>query len=188
MLSLVRTAALRAAGSRPSGMKEETVKLTVLIKVAIAALLGLTLTFGALAEMGDGGGDDGGGGSSSTSSSSTASVPTVDDAQDLINAGRYSAAVRLLNDLVELYPNNADVFNLMGYSLRKLQRYDQAEEFYLHALDLKPNHLGANEYLGELYVETGQLGKAQQRLAVLQNACGSCEEYDELAELIADAQ
>ncbi|MEX0628143.1 MAG: tetratricopeptide repeat protein [Cucumibacter sp.] len=166
-----------------------------LTRVAAAAFLGFSLTIAALAVDsgggGGGGGDDGGGGgggsSNSSSSNSSASLPTLDDARDLIDAGRYSAAIRVLNDLVGLFPNDADVFNLMGYSLRKLQRYDQAEEFYLHALDLDPQHLGANEYLGELYVETGQLDKAQQRLAVLQNACGSCEEYDELAELIADA-
>ena len=44
---------------------------------------------------------------------------------------------------------------------------------------------GANEYLGELYLETGELKKAEGRLAELVAACPSgCEEREELAEAI----
>ena len=52
-----------------------------------------------------------------------------------------------------------------------------------------PRHLGANEYLGELYAETGKLDLAKERLAVLEAACGkSCEEREDLAKAIAAAE
>ena len=46
------------------------------------------------------------------------------------------------------------------------------------------NHRGANEYLGELYLELKQLDKAQERLNVLSTACNGCEEYTELKEKV----
>ena len=63
---------------------------------------------------------------------------------------------------------------------------DEALEYYEKALKLKPNHVGANEYLGELYLEMKNLPKAEERLAVLAKACNGCEEQKELEEKIAD--
>lgn len=60
---------------------------------------------------------------------------------------------------------------------------------YLRALAIERQHLGANECLGELYVESGRLDLAEERLAVQEAACGGgCEEFGELAALIASAQ
>ena len=39
-----------------------------------------------------------------------------------------------------------------------------------------------NEYLGELYVKTGRMDLAKERLAVLKSC--KCEEYGELKEVI----
>ena len=63
----------------------------------------------------------------------------------------------------------------------------EAEAWYLKALKLNPKHLGANEYLGELYVMTGQMDKAKARLATIAKICGNttCEEYGDLAKAIA---
>lgn len=59
-----------------------------------------------------------------------------------------------------------------------------AETAFAHydtALELNPKHRGANEYLGELYLELGRLEEAQARLDVLDGACFfGCEEYSEL--------
>jgi hypothetical protein len=54
-------------------------------------------------------------------------------------------------------------------------------------LQIDPQHRGANEYLGELYLQIGQLDKAEERLEVLDKECFfGCEEFDELKEAIAD--
>ena len=77
---------------------------------------------------------------------------------------------------------NADILNYLGYTLRKTGNLEKAEIFYLEGLALDAGHLGINEYLGELYVQTDRIELAKERLQVL-NGC-KCEEFDELKELI----
>jgi len=77
---------------------------------------------------------------------------------------------------------NADLLNYFGYALRKTGDFEKAEVYYLKGLKLDAQHLGINEYLGELYIETGRIELAKERLQVLKGC--KCEEYDELKELI----
>ena len=103
----------------------------------------------------------------------------------LVEAADYEDAIRVLRKLNKKDPRNPDVLNMLGFSQRKLGRTESALDYYQQALAIEPLHLGANEYLGELYLETGKLGKAQERLAELAGACPSdCEERRELAEAI----
>ncbi|MFT5659033.1 MAG: tetratricopeptide (TPR) repeat protein [Gammaproteobacteria bacterium] len=82
-------------------------------------------------------------------------------------------------------PDNADILSLLGYSYRKTQNYEDAMTFYEWALHAKPNHLGANTYLGELYLETHRLDKAEQQLEVLSDICSSnCKEFETLQKAI----
>ena len=77
---------------------------------------------------------------------------------------------------------NADILNYLGYTLRKTGDFEKAETYYLKGLELDSGHLGINEYLGELYVQTGRIELAKERLEVLEGC--KCEEYEELKELI----
>ena len=70
----------------------------------------------------------------------------------------------------------------MGYTSRKIGNFEQAEKFYLAGLSIKPDHNGINEYLGELYVQTNRIDKANERLDVLKNC--NCKEYKELELII----
>ncbi len=93
--------------------------------------------------------------------------------------------LKALNKLEKAYAEdkkNADILNYLGYALRKTGDFEKAEKFYLKGLELDAGHLGINEYLGELYVQTDRIELARERLKVL-NGC-KCEEYDELKELI----
>jgi tetratricopeptide (TPR) repeat protein len=83
-------------------------------------------------------------------------------------------------------PANPDTLNYLGFSNRKLGNYDDAEIYYLLGLEINPTHIGINEYLGELYVETNRIVKAEERLNVIKNC--NCEEYDELKEIIEGAK
>jgi tetratricopeptide (TPR) repeat protein len=84
---------------------------------------------------------------------------------------------------------HADVYNLMGFCLRKTGRYKLAYVYYRKALDLDPGHKGALEYLGELYVETGQIDKARENVALLKRLCpNGCEELADLEAAIAAAE
>jgi len=115
---------------------------------------------------------------------------TSKDAPDLtsvrakIKAKDFKAALAELTPMLATY-QHADVYNLMGFSLRKTGDYKQAYTFYRKALDFDPNHKGALEYLGELYVETGQMDKAKENVARLRELCPSgCEELADLEKAV----
>ena len=95
-----------------------------------------------------------------------------------IDQKNYINAVAHLNLLSKEQSDNADAFNLLGYSHRKLKQYAVAERFYKRALTIDPEHKGALEYLGELYVETNRFDLARQQLSKLDQVCWfSCKEY-----------
>ena len=109
-----------------------------------------------------------------------------EQAVELVEAADYEDAIRILDKLNRKESGNADVLNMLGFAHRKLGRVEAAFDYYREALAIEPRHLGANEYLGELYLETGELAKAEERLGELANACPSgCEERDELSEAVA---
>ena len=121
-----------------------------------------------------------------TSSDESQASDSYTEAQALIEAQDYQGAIDLLLVLVDQDDQKADVFNLLGYSHRKLEMYEPALEYYLTALELDPKHMGANEYLGELYLETDQLDKAQAQVIILEQLCPEgCEELTELQEAVA---
>jgi predicted Zn-dependent protease len=108
------------------------------------------------------------------------SEPAFAEAKALVDAGKYNEALTALQSLDAQSPDNPDVLNLIGFSLRKTGYVDGALDYYSRALALKPDHLGTNEYLGELYLELRQPAKAEQRLEVLRRACTDCEEFRDL--------
>ena len=156
--------------------------------IVIALSLAATSAFAVDTPSGGGGGGGGGGGSSSSSSDST-SGPSMADARALVKAQKWKSAISVLKTIVADDGRNADALNLLGFSLRKSGDMKNAEGFYLKALKLNPRHKGANEYLGELYVETGHMDKARERLETLAKLCGNttCEEYEDLEKVIAAA-
>jgi tetratricopeptide (TPR) repeat protein len=96
----------------------------------------------------------------------------------LIENKEFDKAILELNQADQ---DDADVINLLGYSNRKLKNYDAALKYYQQALSINPKHKGANEYLGELYLETGEIDKAKQQLAILDDVCFfSCSEFTTL--------
>lgn len=104
-----------------------------------------------------------------------------------IKAKEFASARDDLFKLVNTH-EHADVFNLLGFSLRKTGDYKNALTYYHKALELDPKHLGALEYLGELYVETKQPENAREQLAKLVALCpNGCEEREDLEKAIASA-
>ncbi len=94
----------------------------------------------------------------------------------------YSQAFAKLEKAHKKDKKNPDILNYMGFTSRKVGNFDEAEKFYLKGLSIKPNHNGINEYLGELYVQTNRMDKANERLKVLKNC--NCKEYGELELII----
>ena len=140
------------------------------IRLLPAATLALGLVFSGLGQAAGG-----------NYSSSTNLKPIL----KLIEAGNYETAIDRLHDQLDQDPDNADIMSLLGFSYRKTRQFEDALTFYQWALRAEPGHRGANEYLGELYLQTRQLDKAQQQLEILDDLCTfGCAEYDKLKRAI----
>ena len=132
----------------------------------------------------------------SDSSSDTSKESMYEDAVKLVKrAGKlekkekkekarklYTQAFSKLEKAYKTDKKNPDILNYLGFTSRKTGDFEQAEKFYLKGLSIKPNHNGINEYLGELYVQTNRIDKANERLEVLKNC--DCKEYGELELII----
>ena len=141
-------------------------------------------------------GNDSSSSSSGSSGSESSKESLYDDAVKLVKrAGKlekkskpdkakklYAQAFKKLEKAYKSDKKNPDILNYMGFTTRKVGNFNQAEKFYLEGLSIKPDHNGINEYLGELYVQTNQIDKANERLAVLKNC--NCDEYNELELII----
>jgi len=112
------------------------------------------------------------------------------NAQKLIYSKKYEKAIDILISLEDKKPigfSKADLYNYLGFATRKKNNpnYEDAEEYYLLALSIDANHIGALEYLGELYIETDRLGQAEELLTKLGAVAGkNSVEYKELFDLL----
>jgi len=118
-----------------------------------------------------------------------AAVKTVNDelakVTVLLNAKNFKQALTDLKVIDSEFKDNADVNNLLGYSSRKLKQYKPAATYYEKALKINPNHLGALEYQGELFVLTNKVSAAKKNLVKLEKLCGlKCGEYLDLKKAI----
>lgn len=108
-----------------------------------------------------------------------------------VAAQDWDRAIRELQSLLQTDPGNADIHNLLGFSYRKRPAPDMPKAFfhYHEALRINPAHRTAREYLGEAYVQVGQLDKAREQLDAIERLCGrECEEYRDLAAAMAGTQ
>ena len=76
---------------------------------------------------------------------------------DEVSNGNNQLAIKYLLKAAKTSPDNPDVYNLLGFSHRKLDKLEESFMYYNRALKLNPRHLGANEYIGELYLRTNNL-------------------------------
>ena len=84
------------------------------------------------------------------------------------------------------HDDNADVANLIGYSSRKLGRYEDSKIWYERALAADPAHTVTWSYYGMWHAEQGNLLKAREFLAKVETLCGNtkCRAYTELKGVI----
>ena len=135
-------------------------------------------------------------GAGSDSSDSNTYLDKYKSAKNLVNRGKkleekgktekalklYNSAYKQLLEAYKIERRNPDILNYLGFTLRKTGNFEQAEKYYLQGLEIKPDHNGINEYLGELYIQTNRIDKAKERLKILKDC--SCKEYNELKDVI----
>lgn len=117
------------------------------------------------------------------------SDPAIAQAQKAIAAKEWTRAAAVMHDALVAHPESADYHNLYAYALRKGPHPDMNEVFrqYEQALRIDPEHRNAHEYIGEAYLQVGDLAKAKEHLAALDRLCWlPCEQYTELKEAVED--
>ena len=150
-------------------------------KIILSFLVSLTIISNGLAAGSSNGGD--------TKSKYDQAVKFIEAAKKNEKKGKkdkaqsnYEKALKLLVKSNKEKPNKADTLNYLGFTSRKLGDFENGEKYYLEGLAIDPNHIGINEYLGELYVATNRHNLAVERLEVLKGC--NCEEYEELKAII----
>ncbi len=143
--------------------------MTYIFSSFLAALMALS-TFLAVPALAAGTSD----GSSATAAASYA------EAKAMVDEGNFVAALPNLIALTKADAKNADAWNLLGFTYRKLGQLEDSDAAYLTVLSINPDHLGALEYQGELFITTGKLDEAKANLAKLQALCGTCEQAQDL--------
>ncbi|HYS12907.1 MAG TPA: tetratricopeptide repeat protein [Burkholderiaceae bacterium] len=99
----------------------------------------------------------------------------------------WAGAVASFRKVVAAEPENADGYNMLGFSLRWMGQMDEAFAAYDRALKLNPKHRGALEYSGIAYLKAGEPTKANEQLSKLESlGAKSSEEYRDLAKAISD--
>ncbi len=98
----------------------------------------------------------------------------------------YAKVNKALKAYTKSEPGDADGWNLYAYANRKMNKFEKAEMYYEKALNIDPDHKGALEYQGELYMQTNRLDLAQENLIKLVKLCpDSCYELQKLEEYIS---
>lgn len=136
-----------------------------------------------------GGGSSGGGGSSEAVVPARGPDPLIKLTQQKIAAEDWLGAQELMRSALQTQPNNPDYHNLYAFALRKGPAPNMKLVFaeYAEALRLDPSHRGAREYLGEAYLQVGDLPKAREQLAALDKLCFlPCEEYSDLKKMVQE--
>ena len=116
-------------------------------------------------------------------------APKLEDIQKLLDVAEYDKAIMDLKMVLDTDLQNADGWNMLGFAYRKSDQLDLAWDAYERALTIDPDHLGANEYIGELYLTQGNVEQANVQLQKLMVLCPTgCEAVDTLEKSIAAAQ
>lgn len=108
-------------------------------------------------------------------------LPDLAPIRAQIYAGEFADAVEALTALSQEV-RHAELYNLLGYSLRRLGRHEEAGRWYREALHFDPGHRPALAYQGELFIALGDIDGARKNLRYLNLLCDSppCPERDEL--------
>ena len=121
-----------------------------------------------------------------TTTTTPEEVGAFADGKKAVAAENWSEAIAQFTLAAEQSPDNADAWNMLAYSQRNAGDLESAFANYQRALAIDPEHKDAHEYIGEAYLQVGDVAGAEKHLQKLDEICWlGCEQEDELAEAIA---
>jgi len=127
-----------------------------------------------------------GGGSDSDGKANMVKSSDYYTAMKLIKNKSYNAAIKNLLKAEQHNKKDADIYNYLGFSHRKIGDLEKASIYYNKALTISPKHKGALEYQGEMFLTLGELPKAEANLKKLSKLCFlGCKEEKMLKESIS---
>ncbi len=134
---------------------------------------------------GGGGGGGAGGGEGVGDSARVNADPDLKAGMEAVRAEQWGTAIARLKAYVARKPKDADAWNELAHAYRKSGDLDSAFKGYEKALQIDPKHRNAHEYLGEAYLQAGDLARAEAQLRDLDKLCFlPCEQYSDLKEEI----
>jgi tetratricopeptide (TPR) repeat protein len=107
--------------------------------------------------------------------------------RQLAEKGDYEEAIKVLS----LARNKSDprILNYLGYSHRKAGRVLVGLGYYEEALRIDPDYTLVREYLGEAYLQLGDVASARNQLSEIEKRCGTgCREYTILSDQLSRIQ
>lgn len=105
----------------------------------------------------------------------------INDAKKLIKNDKHERAIKKLKKAIKEEPDNADIYNYLGFAHRKIGDYYKSKIYYEKALSIQPDHKLALEYQGKLFLKLDDVHSAQSNLVKLRMLCP--EGCDELTDL-----
>jgi tetratricopeptide (TPR) repeat protein len=129
----------------------------------------------------------GGGGGDEMGTSVRNTDPDYRAGMDAVVRKDWQQVVERMDAYVKRKPDDANAWTELGHAHRLTGKMDMSLDAYDKALKIDPKHRGAHEYLGEAYLQMGDLPRAEQELKVLDKLClFTCEEYRDLKAKIGD--
>ncbi len=158
-------------------------KISQSVRILLIVLLASGISHSAIAAGGGGGGGE----SNVSYGSSSSESAEMMKAKVAIAQEDFDRALEYLERVRDDDPNNANAWNLTGFSLRNIGKYEASEKAYTKALLIDPKHSQAIEYMGELYLTLNKPAKAESLLARLEDLCTfNCKERNMLAKAIRE--
>lgn len=111
-------------------------------------------------------------------------------AEYFISTQKYAQAINEAEGVVKRQGPNADAYTYAGIAYERLGDDKKAFDNFRRALMVSPTHLGANTYLMQHYIASGNMPKAIEQLQVIRAVCGAsgCEELNEAESAINNAK
>ena len=88
---------------------------------------------------------------------------------------KFKHALEASEQAVTLDDRYHEAWNLVGYTARKTGDYDKSFKAYERCLDIKPDYAPAREYLGEAWLDKGDVKKAHDQLLWLERLAATEE-------------